>query len=95
MGGKITGDTIFMKTINVSLKENAYKIVIGRGILPRLGAKLKSLKIGMDAVVITSPCDPAASRQRFGRGFKKEGFFVKFFEVPEGNKANPPKWRSH
>lgn len=87
MGGKIIGSTIFMKTVNVSLKENAYKIVIGHGILSRLGAKLKSLKIGTDAVVITSPVIRRHHGGALAAGLKKEGFSVKFFDVPEGEQS--------
>ena len=62
-----------MKTVDVSLKQNAYKIVIGHGILPRLGAKLKSLKIGMDAVVITSPVIRRHHGHALAAGLKKKG----------------------
>ena len=80
-----------MKTINVSLKQNAYKIVIGRGILSGLGARLKSLKIGMDAVVITSPVIRRHHGHALAAGLKKEGFSVTFFEVPEGEQSKSAK----
>src|SRR3989338_5165671 len=91
MGGKIVGSIISMKTINVSLKQNAYKIVIGRGILSGLGARLKSLKIGMDAVVITSPVIRRHHGHALAAGLKKEGFSVRFFEVPEGEQSKSAK----
>jgi len=91
MGWEVIGSTIFMKTVNVFLKENAYKIVIGQRILARLGARLKSMKVGTDGVVITSP----VIRRHHGRalvaGLKKEGFSVKFFEVPEGEQSKSAK----
>ena len=80
-----------MKTVTVPLNENAYNILIGRGILPRLGAKLKSLKIGMDAVVITSPVIRRHHGKVLAAGLKKEGFSVKFFEVPEGEQNKSAK----
>ena len=76
-----------MKTVNVALKENAYKIVIGQRILSGLGAKLKSLKIGTDAVVITSPVIRRYHGSALAAGLKENGFSVRFFEVPEGEQS--------
>ncbi len=80
-----------MKIISVSLKENAYKIVIGQGILSRLGAKLKSMRLGSDAVVITSPVIRRHHGHALATGLKKAGFSVKFFEVPEGEQSKSAK----
>ncbi len=80
-----------MKSISVPLKENAYKIVIGRGIMPQLGSRLKSLRIGADAAVITSPIIRRYHGGALAAGFKKEGFSVKFFEVPEGEQSKSAK----
>lgn len=76
-----------MKTVNVFLKQTAYKIVIGQGILSGLGARLKSLKIGTDAVVVTSPVIRRHHGNALAAGLKKNGFSVKFFEVPEGEQS--------
>ena len=76
-----------MKTVNVPLKQNAYQIVIGRGILSGLGARLKSLKIGADAAVVTSPVIRRHHGGALAAGLKKNGFSVKFFEVPEGEQS--------
>jgi len=80
-----------MTTVNVSLKENSYKIVIGRGILPRLGAALKTMKIGTDVVVITSPVIRRHHGNALIAGLKRHGFSVTFFEVPEGEQSKSAK----
>lgn len=76
-----------MKTVSVSLKQNVYKIVIGRGILSGLGARLRSLKIGTDAVVVTSPVIRRHHGNALAAGLRKAGFSVKFIEVPEGEQS--------
>ncbi|MBI5150511.1 MAG: 3-dehydroquinate synthase [Candidatus Omnitrophica bacterium] len=76
-----------MKTVNVILKENSYKIVIGRHILGRLGAALKSLHCGKDAVIITSPVISRHHGAALASGLQKNGFSVKVFEVPEGEQS--------
>lgn len=91
MGGEIAGSAILMKTIHVSLKQNAYTIVVGQHILPRLGAKLKSMEIGADAVVITNPVIRRHHGGVLAAGLKRSGFSVKFFEVPEGEQSKSAK----
>jgi len=80
-----------MKTVSVSLTTNAYKIIIGNNNLLKLGAFLKSLKIGQDAVIITNPF----VRRLYGKpvieGLKKKGFTVKVLEVPDGEKSKSAK----
>ncbi len=80
-----------MKTINVPLKENAYQIIVGQRILSGLGARLRSLKIGTDAVVITSPVIRRHHGGALAAGLKKNDFSVKFFEVPEGEQSKSAK----
>lgn len=80
-----------MKTVSVSLKQNAYKIVIGRGIFSGLGARLKSLKIGTDAVVVTSPVIRRHHGNALAAGLKKAGFSVRFIEVPAGEQSKSVK----
>lgn len=80
-----------MKTVNVTLKENAYRIVIGRHILPRLGKALKRLKVGHDALIITSPAIRRYHGRALASGLQKDGFSVKFFEVPDGERSKSAK----
>jgi len=80
-----------MKSISVSLKENAYDIVIGHNILSKLGAKLKSLKIGKDAVIITNPVIYKHHGKTLVSGLKKSGFSVKVLAVPAGEQSKSAK----
>ena len=76
-----------MKTVPVSLKENAYQIAIGNNSLGKLGAKLKSLKIGQDAVIITNPVIKRLYGKAVIEGLKAKGFTVKVLVVPDGEKS--------
>src|SRR3989344_2598827 len=80
-----------MKTVLVNLKDNPYKIIIGHGILPQLGAALKSLKMGRDAVIITQPVIRRWHGPALAAGLTRNGFTVKFFEVPDGEKSKSTK----
>lgn len=80
-----------MKSISVPLKENAYDIVIGHNILSKLGAKLKSLKIGKDAIIITNPAINKYHGKTLISGLKKSGFSVKILEVPAGERSKSAK----
>lgn len=80
------GDKL-LNTIPVKLKENSYSIVVGHHILRFLGTHLKKLHLGKDAVVITHPF----LRRKYGsvveQSLKKEGFTLKFIEVPVGEQS--------
>ena len=76
-----------MKTIPVLLKSNPYSIVVGNNILPLLGNKIKQLKIGSDAVIITNPVIIRNHGKALIKGLKKNGISVKVFEVPPGEKS--------
>jgi 3-dehydroquinate synthase len=80
-----------MKIVHVPLKQHAYDIVIGCNILSLLGAKLKSLQVGRDAVVITNPMIQRCHGPKLTEGLKKSGFSVKVFEVTEGEVAKSAK----
>jgi len=76
-----------MKKIHVSLKQNAYKIIIGEEILKKLGAQCKSLNLGKNCIVITN----RNIRKLYGRtlasSMKKAKISVKVFEVPNSEKS--------
>lgn len=76
-----------MRSIPVPLKTNAYEIVVGDHILPKLGDKLKSLRIGKDAVIITNPVIRKYHGNALTSGLKKNGFSVKVLEVPSGERS--------
>src|SRR3989338_6732648 len=76
-----------MAVVNVKLKQNPYKIIIGHGILKDVGKALCSLKIGEDAVVITNPLINRLHGRTLSDSLKRHGFSVKFFEVPDGEQS--------
>lgn len=80
-----------MKSVSVPLKSNAYNIVIGHNILSKLGAKLKALQIGKDAVIITNPAINKYHGKALISGLKKNGFSVKVLEVPAGERSKSAK----
>ncbi|MBN1869875.1 MAG: 3-dehydroquinate synthase [Candidatus Omnitrophica bacterium] len=76
-----------MRIIPVPLKVNAYDIVIGDHILSKLGAKLKGLKIGEDAVIITNPVILKHHGKALLTSLKENGFSVKVLQVPAGERS--------
>ena len=76
-----------MRTVAMTLKANPYKIRIGHDCLPDLGRTLKSLKIGHDAVVITSPVIKKFHGRVLTRTMREAGFAVKELIVPDGEKS--------
>jgi len=80
-----------LKVVNVSLKENAYKIVIGDNCLSNLGTHIKALKMGQDAIIITNPIVKRLYGKVVVDGLKKKDFTVKVFEVPDGEKSKSAK----
>ncbi len=80
-----------MKTVHVPLKTNPYNIIVGDKILSKLGAKLKSLNIGKDAVIITNPAIKKYHGKVLMSGLKKNGISAKVIEVPAGERAKSAK----
>ena len=80
-----------MRSIPIPLKTNAYDIVVGDHILSKLGAKLKSLKIGKDAIIITNPAIQKYHGKVLISSLKKSGFSVKILEVPAGERSKSAK----
>lgn len=76
-----------MTTIDVPLKENSYKIVVGQGVLRQAGRRLKGLGVGTDAVMITNPLVRRYHAATLIRGLEQEGFSVKVFTVPDGERS--------
>ncbi|MBF0521569.1 MAG: 3-dehydroquinate synthase [Candidatus Omnitrophica bacterium] len=73
--------------IRVSLKDRSYSIIVGNKILVQLGAHLKTLKIGDDAIIITNPVIEKHYAKPIINSLKKEGMTAKVFSVPEGEKS--------
>ncbi len=80
-----------IKTINVPLEKNSYQIIIGNKILPLLGSKLKALRIGHDAIIITNPIVNKIYSKSIVKGLKNNGFTTRVFVVPDGEKSKSVK----
>jgi 3-dehydroquinate synthase len=52
-----------MKEIKVNLKKDSYLIIVGSGVLSKLGTRLKQIKIGNNAFIITN----SGLKARFGK----------------------------
>ena len=75
------------RVMKVQLKENSHPIVVGYRIFSQLGKYLLPLKIGRDAVIITTPPIHKLHGQTVSAALKKSGFTVKILEVPDGEKS--------
>ncbi|HLF18174.1 MAG TPA: 3-dehydroquinate synthase [Candidatus Omnitrophota bacterium] len=80
-----------MKIVRVSLKENSYKIVIGHRILPKLGAYVRRLNIGRDAVVVTNPTVGRRYAKAVVRSLKGSGIRSKVLFVPDSEESKSVK----
>jgi 3-dehydroquinate synthase len=73
-----------LRTVRLSLKKRSYDIVIGQHAINSLGRRLKKLRLGPDAYIITT----LPIKRRFGRQLscllQQNGFKLKFKLVPEG-----------
>jgi 3-dehydroquinate synthase len=76
-----------MKTVGVKLKEDAYSIVVGQGILSALPGAVRKLDIGVDAVIITNPLVGKLYGRKLSAAFAKAGFSVKVFEVEDSERS--------
>lgn len=76
-----------MRTINVSLKNNPYRIAIGHQILPGLGKELRRLRLGSHAIIITNPAVAHRYAGALNASLKRAKIPSKIFLVPEGEKS--------
>jgi 3-dehydroquinate synthase len=81
-----------MSIVSVKLVKNSYSIVIGNHILSDAGTYFRKLSMGKDAVIITHRFLNQKYGSRLIQGLKKNGFSVKIFEVPEGEKSKSAKY---
>lgn len=80
-----------MKKIILNIEKRSYPIIVGHHILPQLGDRVASLKIGADAIVITNPLVKRLYGAQVVRSFSQRKISVKFFEVPDGEKSKSEK----
>ena len=79
-----------MKQIRVSLKERSYDILIGRGILRRIGSFLRRLTVGEKVMVVSN----REVARHFGflkpvrKSLAHSGFRVSDYELPFGNERD-------
>lgn len=76
-----------MKTVSMKLSLNPYQIRMGYECLDQAGEAIQKLKIGKDAVVITSPVIQKLHGRVLKRALKSSGFSVKEFVVPDGEQS--------
>lgn len=80
-----------MNVVNMSLKKNGYKIIIGHKILSQFGNHLKKLSLGKETVVITNPTIRRLHGKALFSSLKRSGIRTKIFEVPDGERAKSAK----
>lgn len=79
-----------MKKLRVKLGKRSYDIIIGSGLIGRLGEFIKRLKTGSDAVIITNPAICSLYIKAVERGLKAEGLNTAVIKIPdtETSKSN-------
>ncbi len=72
-----------MKEIKVNLKENSYRIIVGSGVLSKLGAYLKQAKIGDKAFIITNSGLKAKFGKKLNSALTGTGFSFCYKLIPD------------
>jgi len=73
--------------IRVSLKDRAYDILIGRGLMHEAGVIIKKLKAGNDAIVVTNKNIAVIYGKTLKNSLVKSGISIKFEFVPDSEQA--------
>ncbi len=76
-----------MKKITVQLGERSYDLLIGSGILPRLGRELKRRRMGAHPVLVSNATVLKRHGARLKRALASAGFSVQTLTVPDSEKA--------
>jgi len=79
--------TDMIAKVFVRLKDNPYTILIGHGILKKFPQYIRHLGLGKDALIITDPLVEGLHGVKLSAALKKEGYTVKIFNVPQGEKS--------
>ncbi len=77
--------------IKLNLGKRSYEIIIGRKIISRFPEFLKKLNLGANAIVITNSLIKRTIGNQIDVVLKKHNFTVKFFQVPDSEKAKSAK----
>ena len=75
------------KKIRVDLIRRSYDIVVCHNGIKRLGALIKRLRLGTDAVIITNPAIKRLYGSKVKASLASAGFNTRFEIVPDGEKA--------
>jgi 3-dehydroquinate synthase len=76
-----------MKTFQVKLKSRSYRIIVGAGLLAKLGLFLEKLNIGSDAYIITNPYLKARYGKILEASLARCGFSFIYKLVPDSEKS--------
>ena len=79
------------KIIKLNLKKRSYDIIVGRHILSRLPAFIKTLKVGRDAYIITNPLIAKKCAGELKRALKKSGLDFKIKTVADSETSKSLK----
>ena len=80
-----------MRMVKVPLGERSYSILIGEGLLPRLGAECNHLGLGRNCAIISDVNVAPAFGQAASRSLAKAGFEPFLITVPAGETAKSLK----
>lgn len=76
-----------MKKIKVVLKKRGYDIIIGKGALEKLKPKLRELRLGKVAVVVTNPTVNRLHGARLKKALRGSGLEVHLIQVPDTERS--------
>lgn len=77
-----------MKRIRIRLKNNSYSILIGRGLLARMGGWLKSLRVGKKVLIVSNRRVARLYLGPVSKSLRKAGFQVFSCLLPYGNERD-------
>ncbi|GIW40428.1 MAG: 3-dehydroquinate synthase [Candidatus Binatia bacterium] len=80
------------ETLTVSLGERSYPIYIGKGILGEVGAKLRELRCGTSAAVVTNNVVAPLYLGKVVRSLRDHGFETTTIEIPDGEEHKNLAW---
>ena len=75
------------KTIPVRLGARAYEVVIGSDHLAHLGTRIRSLRLGTDAVLLSNPTVSRAHGKKVIASLREAGLFVHQLLVPDSERS--------
>lgn len=79
-----------MKTLHVDLADRAYDILIGPGLLPQTGERLRPLLRGQRIALITDSQVGPMHAGRVADSLTQAGFAIRILEVPAGEESKSP-----